>query len=98
MLGQLLPFSLSLYHIGLIISLFDQIHDAPQDPDQKVSLGHHDLQRAELSRRVPQPGCGHQVREQEHHDQAVQQLEPSLLAAEFPGRVHVEFAVRRGEE
>jgi hypothetical protein len=36
--------------------------------------------------------------EQEYHDQAVQQLEPFLLATEFPGRVHVEFAVHRGEE
>ena len=75
-----------------------QIHDVQKDADEEVPLGDHSVFCTELPGRIPQPRCGHQVREQEHHYPSVQLEHPSVLASQFHGWIYVEPTVCRCQE
>ena len=74
------------------------LYYAQENADEEIPLRHHGIFGPKLLGRLPQPRCGPQICEQEHHHSAVQLQSSSILASKFHGWVHMEFTVRRGQK
>lgn len=74
------------------------IHDAPQDAQEELPFGDHDLLGSQLPRRLQEPWSCPEVREQEYYDPAVQLEPPPVLATELYGRIYLEFTFRWCQE
>jgi len=57
------------------------LYYAQENAYEEIPFRHHRIFGPELLGRLPQPRCGPQIREQEHHHSAVQLQSSSILAS-----------------